>query len=103
MPPSKAATISVETLARSVESAVRIAAARHKLTVDKSTIIDRWEIVGRRLRDVKDMNVAFAFAADVARGIKVPGIKVEPIVSRIGRDIWVGFIDRGRLMKTISR
>ncbi len=103
MPPVKADFVSIATLAQSVDAAVKIAAARHKLTVDMTTMLDRWEIMGRRIRDVKDMNVAFAFASDVARGIKVPGIKVSPVVSQIGRDTWVGFIERGGLPKTISR
>ena len=94
--------VSLDTVARSVESAVKLAAARHQLTVDKATLIDRWEIVGRRLRDVADMNVAYKFAQDVAAGVKIPGLKVQPIVSKIGKDILVGFIERGRLPRTIG-
>jgi len=100
--PTRAESISVQTLARSVEGAVKKAAARYDLTVDRSTLLDRWEIIGRQLRGVRDMNVAFNFASDVARAIKVPGVIVNPVVGKIGRDILVGFIERGRLPKSIS-
>lgn len=99
----KAEAVSVASISRSVERAVKLAAARHRLAVDRQTLLDRWEILGRRLRDVSDMNVAFKFAADVARQVKIPGMKVEPIVTRIGKDILVGFIDRGRLPRTLGR
>jgi hypothetical protein len=103
MAPRKAQSVSIEALARSVDSAVKLAAARHDLVVDQGTIIDRWEIIGRKLRSVKDMNVAYAFAAEVTSAVKIPGLKLDPIASRIRRDILVGFIERGRLPKVISR
>jgi hypothetical protein len=96
MAPRKAEAVSLAKLTKSVESAIRIAAARHELNVEKDTLLDRWEIVGRRLRNVQDFNVAFRFAEDVTRGVKLPGIRVEPVVTRIGKDILVGFVERSR-------
>jgi len=103
MPPRKADSISLSSVARSVDSAVKLAAARHKLVVEGQTLIDRWEIIGRRLRDVTDMNIAFTFASDVAARVNVPGIKIQPVVTRIGRETWVGFIERGSLPKSLPR
>lgn len=99
----KALTVSVSSIAKSVESAVKVAAARHDLAVDKETILDRWEIIGRRLKDVKDLNVAYKFAEDVTRGVNLPGLTVDPVVTKIKGDILVGFIERNRLPKLISR
>ncbi|WP_447602840.1 hypothetical protein [Nitrospira sp. Nam80] len=103
MPPRKAAMVSVSLIAKSVESAVKVAAARHDLAVEKETLLDRWEIIGRRLRDVTDMNLAYKFAEDVTRGVKVPGLAVDPVATKIRGDILVGFIERNRAPKLISR
>jgi hypothetical protein len=102
MPTRKAESVSLAAIGRAVDAAVKVAAQRHELTVDRETLIDRWEIIGRRLRDVADMNIAFRFAQDVSKGVKVPGLKVEPAVARIGRDIWVGFIERGQIPKGLN-
>jgi hypothetical protein len=105
MAPRKAEVLALGSLGRSIDSAVKLAASRYQLTVDSNTILDRWEIIGRRIRGAVDMNTAYSFATDVARGVgaKVPGLSVQPIVSRIGRDTWVGFIERGRLPKSLPR
>lgn len=103
MPPRKAQTISLTAVSRAVDSAVKIAAARHDLAVDNETLIDRWELIGRRLRDVKDLNVAYKFAQDVARGVNVKGMKVDPVITRIGKDVLVGFVERGNLPKVLGR
>lgn len=97
MAPRKAQAVSLSSLSKSVDSAIRLAAARHDLTLDKETFIDRWEIIGRRLRKGSDLAAAGALAEDIARKVKVPGIQAVPVVTRIGKDILVGFIDRGRL------
>jgi len=103
MPLRKAESVSLASVARAVDKAVKVAAARHELRVEDQTLIDRWEIIGRRLRDVADMNIAYRFASDVSGAVKIPGIRVEPIVTRIGRDTWVGFIERSRLPKALPR
>ncbi|MCC2643224.1 MAG: hypothetical protein K0S45_3637 [Nitrospira sp.] len=102
MPPKRAAVVSASAIAKSVESAVRIATARHDLAVDKETFLDRWEIIGRRLRDANDMNLAYKFAEDVTRSVKVSGLTVDPVVTKIRGDILVGFIERNRTPKLIT-
>lgn len=99
MPPRKAQAVSIASLSKSVDAAIRLAAARNEIAVDKLTFIDRWEIIGRRLRNAKDLAGAFRMAEDVARRVKVPGVVPVPAVTRIGKDILVGFIDRGGFQK----
>jgi hypothetical protein len=102
MPARKAAaSVSMATLARTIDAAVKKAAARHQLRVEPDTLLDRWEIIGRRLRDVANLDIAYGFAKEVAAGVKVPGVRVQPIVARIGRDTLVGFIDRGGVPRVI--
>lgn len=98
----KVTTVSVASIAKSVESAVKLAAARHQLAVERETLIDRWEIIGRRLREVTDMNVAYKFAEDVARSAKIPGLTVDPVVTKIRGEILVGFVERNRVPKVIA-
>lgn len=96
MPSRRAETIALSSVARSVENAIQKAAARQQLTVDKETLLNRWEIIGRRLRDVADMNVAYRFASEVTKGVNIPGLRLQPVVTRIGKDILVGFVERAR-------
>jgi len=103
MPPRRAQTVSLVSISRAVESAVRVAAARHELKVDTDTLLDRWELIGRRLRGVKDLNVAYKFAQDVSRGVNLRGLRLTPVVTKIGPDILVGFIERGSLPKVLPR
>ncbi len=103
MAPRRAEGIPLTSVTRSIEAAIKIAAARHQLAVDKETLLNRWEIVGRRLRDVTDVNLAYRLASDVTRRVKIPGLKLEPVVTRIGDDILVGFVERGRLPMILPR
>lgn len=103
MPPRKAEGIALASVARSVEAAVKIAAARQELAVDRDTLLNRWEIIGRRLRDVADMDVAYRFASDVTRRVRIPGVRLEPVVTRIGGDILVGFVERARKQMILPR
>jgi hypothetical protein len=82
---------------------VRIAAGRHDLAVESETLLERWELIGRRLRDVKDLNVAYKFAQDVTQRVNVSGLRVDPVVTRAGNDILVGFVERGRVPKVLPR
>lgn len=103
MPPRRAQAVSLVSISRAVESAVKIAAARHDLKVDTETLLDRWELIGRRLRDVKDLNLAYKFAQDVTRQINVRGVRITPVVTKIGPDILIGFIEKGSLPKVLPR
>ena len=103
MPVKRAEAVSLVNLAKVVDKAVGIAAERHKVKVEPSTLSLGWEIFGRRLRDVQDFEQAFAFAKDVTRAAQVPGVQVEAAVLRIDRDILCGFIEKGRLPRLITR
>jgi hypothetical protein len=103
MAAKKAESVSLKSIAKSVESAVKIAAARFDLVVEKDNLIDRWEIFGRRLRNTSDLNMAYQLAESITRGVKIPGLKAEPVASRIGKNILVGFIDRGGMSKILNR
>jgi len=98
----KAETVSLSGLARAVDRAVAIAARRHDLVVERSTLLDRWEIFGRRLDRVRDLNEVFAFARDVAGSVKLAGIRPEPVVCRFGRHILVGFIERAGIPRLLK-
>jgi hypothetical protein len=99
----KAETISARELSRSIDNAVALALKRHELKTEVGNLAIDWEIFGRKLRDLQNLDQAFAFASTVTRGVKVPGFKVEPIAVRVGPDIICGFIEKGRLPKVIGR
>lgn len=103
MPPRKAAVVSLDRLGRSVDAAIRIAAKRHQLSIETVSMFDRWEIFGRRLRGAVDMAAAFQLAQDVTKSVTVPGLRIEPVVGRIGKDTWFGFIEKGRLPLGLSQ
>jgi hypothetical protein len=93
----KAQAVSVSKLIASVDKAVAQAAKRQGVALGGETLINRWEIVGRVLREGIDMNDAFALAKEVTQTANLQGLKVEPAASRIGRDILVGFVARANL------
>jgi hypothetical protein len=99
---SKAQMVSLKQLAGAVDKAAQLAGNRPGVTIDKDTIIHRSEIIGRILTSATDLNDAFKVAQDISAGAKVPGLKPQPVATRIGKDILVGFIDRGNLLKTIK-
>ena len=95
--------VSLASVSRAVDSAVRIAAQRHNIVVDSATILDRWELIGRRLRGVQDMDAAFQMAKDVSAKVNIAGVRLVPVVSRVGGDILVGFVERGSVPKILTR
>lgn len=103
MPRRAAPAISLKSIATSVDSAIKLAAARQSIAVDKETIIHRWEIFGRRLRNVTDVDIAYNFASEVSRRVTLHGLDVEPIVTRTGKDVFVGFIEKSSTPKVLSR
>lgn len=99
---ARATTISIGNLSKAVDQAVALAAKRQNIAVEAGTIAVNWEIIGRQIKALKDMNVAMAFAADVTKSLKVDGIKPEPIVWKRGPDILVGFIERSQIARQFS-
>lgn len=102
MPQKAAQSISLASLASSVDKAIRLATERHKLNVGTETLIDRWEIVGRRLDENVNFEQAHRFAESVAAEVKVPGLEAEPVVGRLGKHIWVGFVAQSTIPKALS-
>ena len=103
MPTRRADVISVKDLSRTVDRAVAIAAKRHGVKTEPASLIVNWEIIGRILREFQDANAAFEFASDVTRGVKLRGIKAQPAVFKLDRDILCGFIERGQLPRQLGR
>lgn len=93
----KAQTISISKLVSSVDKAVEAAARKQGVSLGGPTLINRWEIIGRILRERIDMNDAFALATEVTQAAALQGLKVQPVASRIGREILIGFVARSNL------
>src|SRR2546426_671098 len=93
----RAEVISVNDLSKAIDKAVSLAMKRNKIKADIPNLAVSWEIIGRRLRDLKDPDSAFRFANDVTKNVRVRGIKADPAVLRVGRNILVGFIERSQL------
>ncbi|HEU4592008.1 MAG TPA: hypothetical protein VFS13_13965 [Steroidobacteraceae bacterium] len=88
---TKAKSVSLASLSKSIDSAVKLAARRHGVTFDNTTTIRNWEILGRYLRELPVHGDAFDVAATIA---KSSGLKGTPVATKIGRDILVGIIAR---------
>jgi len=99
---AKAQIVSLQQLASSIEKAAKLAAERQGVALGDDTIVHRWEIIGRVLSDISDLNTAYKVAEEIAAGVNVPGVKAEPVVSSIGQDILVGFVDRANALKSIK-
>jgi hypothetical protein len=102
MPAKRADVISVKELSSSIDRAVKLAAERHRIKADPSNLLLNWEILGRILREFEDMNAAFNFATEVTKNVNLQGVKAEPAMLKIGRDILCGFIERAGLPKKIG-
>ena len=103
MAKKRADVVSLADLGKAVDRAVALAAKRHEVTTEAGSLQVNWEIFGRRLRAFEDLNVAFNFARDVTRGVKIQGLKVQPAVVKVGPDVLCGFIERAGLPRLISR
>lgn len=86
--------VSLASLSKSIDKAVDLAAKRHNVTFGGENIIHNWEIIGRILREMKDVDrqTRLDVAATVLKSL--PGVKGQPVVTKIGREILVGFIER---------
>jgi hypothetical protein len=98
----RADVISVKDLSRTVDRAVALATKRHGVKTEPGSLIVNWEIVGRILREFQDANAAFEFASDVTRSVKLQGIKAQPAIFKMDRDILCGFIERGQLPRRLG-
>jgi hypothetical protein len=98
----RAQVVSTRDLSKSVDKAVALAVKRHKVKTATSNLVLNWEIIGRLLRDVTDVNVAFQFASDVTKGVQLQGVSAQPALAKLDRDILVGFIERARLPRQIG-
>ena len=86
-------TVSLSSLSKSIDKAIALASDRHGVVFDKENIIVNWEILGRILRemDLSGRDTRLDVAATI---VKNSGIKGQPVVTKIGKDILVGFIER---------
>jgi len=87
-------TVSLSALSKSIDKAVDLATNRHGVVFDKGNVILNWEILGRILRemDLSGRETRLDVATTIAKN--VAGIKAQPVVTKIGKDILVGFIER---------
>lgn len=86
---AKAKLVSVASLSRSIDRAVKLAAKRHGVTVGGTTILRDWEILGRILQKLPQQGAVTDVAATIAAGAKLNGI---PVAAKFGKDILVGVI-----------
>jgi hypothetical protein len=86
--------VGIAALSKSIDKAVALAAKRHDVAIGGDNIILNWEILGRILKEMKAGGRDTRL--DVANTIlkNVPGVKGQPVVTKIGKDILVGFIER---------
>jgi hypothetical protein len=86
--------VAIGTLSKSISKAVALAAKRHDVVFGPDNLIVNWEILGRILRE---MNLAGRDTRlDVATTVmkNIAGARGQPVVTRFGKDILVGFIER---------
>jgi hypothetical protein len=93
----KVQTISVSRLMSAVDKAVAQAARNKGVTLEGPTVINRWEIIGRVLRERVDFDEAFALATQITKAGNFQGLKVQPAAGRFGGNILIGFVAREAL------
>jgi hypothetical protein len=86
--------VALESLSKSINKAVALAAKRHDVVLGGENIIVNWEIVGRILREIQAGrgNTRLDVASSILK--EIPGVRGQPVVTKVGRDILVGFIER---------
>lgn len=92
--------VSIASLSKSIDKAVDLAAKRHNVVFGRENVIYNWEILGRILREVRaaGRQTRLDVASTVLKSL--PGVKGQPVVTKVGKDILVGFIERvGRTMR----
>jgi hypothetical protein len=86
--------VAIGTLSKSINKAVALAAKRHDVVFGGDNIIHNWEIIGRILREMQlgGPDTRLDVASTVLKNI--PGAKGQPVVTKIGKDVLVGYIER---------
>jgi hypothetical protein len=94
----QARVISLTKLSASVDQAVSLAAKRYEISAKSPNLLGRGQIMGRLIEGT-DVATAFAMAETVTAQInKLPGIDAVPAISRVGRGILMGFVDRSQIL-----
>lgn len=95
----RAEAISASSLTAAVDKAVKIAADRHQVAVSDTNLIVNWQLIGRSLKDAK---LAQTFSTDVAKQVSLAaGATVQPATLQVGRLIWCGFIEKGKIPNSV--
>jgi hypothetical protein len=89
----RAEVVSLSNLSKAVDKAVLVAAKRHGAVLDKETVLLNWQILGRLVREFEGNPLQLA--TDISKNISVAGLKAQPVATKFGKDIFVGFIERG--------
>jgi hypothetical protein len=104
MPARRAEVISIDKLSKAIDKAVTIALKRHPVTPERVNTAFNWGgIIGRKLREFKDMNEAFALATTISKGVRQQGINVTPACCAVDGDILIGFVERVAALKQLGR
>ena len=100
----KVESISLKTLSSSIDRAVALAERRRGIKTDGPNLALGWTIYGRILREAAvDIDSAFQTAAAITKAAKVRGIQADPTVTRVGKNILIGFVERAAAPKLIGR
>ena len=79
--------------------AVALATKRRGIKTDGGNVILNWELIGRILREARDLDLAMDAATTISKAVKVAGIAPQPTVSKFGGNILIGFIARQQLFE----
>ena len=91
---TRAETVSLDSLGKSIDKAVALAGRRYGVAFGNDNLILNWEILGRVLRELGNLKPGGEL--DVAAGLaRAAGLKGTPVATRFGKDILVGVIARG--------
>jgi len=102
MPPSKKPiSVSSAMLSKSIDQAVTRAAKQFGVSPLQPNLSVNWQIVGRIARNL-EAGQAFELATAISAAVKVRGISPAPAISRIGKDILVGFVERTQLPRSFG-
>jgi hypothetical protein len=88
--PTKSKLVAARDLSKTLEAAMKAANARVGGSEASSALIVKWELVGRR---AKDFAQGQKLAAEITAELGNAGIKVQPAVLGVGREIICGFFE----------